>query len=226
MNSYESDGQPTEHFQGNQQINAGFSQIVTNLQSVLAGTSTLSSDFNSAGLLVSTMDTTDGSGSTTEYFYDDKRNIYRILNISSSAGAHQEKEEHLWSFKDGKPVSMLRIKNNSDTAIVRFVIDEKGNITEENGIRNNQPLPPYYYYYDSGNRLTDIVSYNVKAGRLLPDYVFEYNPDGTMNSMMVVPEGSSDYQKWYYEYTNGLKTRETAFNKRKQLLGKIEYHYN
>jgi hypothetical protein len=44
--------------------------------------------------------------------------------------------------------------------------------------------------------------------------------------MTVVPEGSDDYQKWYYTYDdNGLKQAEFCYNKKNQLLGKIEYSY-
>ena len=44
--------------------------------------------------------------------------------------------------------------------------------------------------------------------------------------MIMVPEGTDDYQKWVYEYNaNGLKIKETAFNKRRQILGRVEYQY-
>ena len=44
--------------------------------------------------------------------------------------------------------------------------------------------------------------------------------------MLVVPEGTDDYQKWIYEYNDaGLKIKETCLNKRKQILGRVEYVY-
>lgn len=226
LSSFESDGQPTEKFQGSQQVSDNYGKITTDLQSALAGTSRLVSTFNTAGLLIRTYDTTDGSGSSTDYLYNGSGELSKIVNISVSAGAHKEKEEHIWTYVDGKPAAMIRVKDNTDTTYIKFVLDEKGNVAEENSVRNRTALPSYYYYYDDQHRLTDVASYNIKAKRLLPDYVFEYNDDGTLKTMMVVPEGSSDYQKWYYEYANGLKKKETAFNKKKQLLGKIEYHYD
>ena len=76
---------------------------------------------------------------------------------------------------------------------------------KKNRCRAGQTLPSIYYYYDNDGRLTDIVRYNQKAGRLLPDYVFEYN-SGRLSSMLFVPAGSTDYQKWIYSYdANGLK---------------------
>jgi len=226
LNSFESDGQPTEKFQGSQDIDQNYTRITTNLQSALAGSSQLTSFFNARGQLVKTVDTTDGSASTTEYRYNSQNELSRVVNLSVSAGAHREKEEHIWTMNGGKPTGMLRIKDDIDTTYIVFVADEKGNVGEENARRKGNALPSYYYYYDDQNRLTDIASYNIKAKRLLPDYVFEYNGSGSLQTMMVVPEGSSDYQKWYYEYNRGLKSRETAFNKKKQLLGRIEYHYN
>jgi hypothetical protein len=99
-------------------------------------------------------------------------------------------------------------------------------VAEENSVRRKVALPSFYYYYDAQNRLTDIVSYNVKAKRLLPLYIFEYNDDNQLSSMLVVPEGTDDYQKWIYEYNDaGLKIKETCLNKRKQILGRVEYVY-
>jgi YD repeat-containing protein len=226
LNSYESDGQPTENFQGSQEVDQNFTRITTNLKSAISGSSQLISNFTPGGLLTKTLDSTDGSSSTTAYTYNGKGELSSMVNISVSAGSHQEKEEHIWNFKNGQPESMFRIKNETDTTYIQFVRDDKGYVTEENSIRKGASLPSYYYYYDDTYRLTDIVSYNIKAKRLLPDYIFEYNQDGLYKTLMVIPEGSSDYQKWYYEYNNGLKTTETVFNKKKQLLGKIEYHYD
>ena len=88
-------------------------------------------------------------------------------------------------------------------------------------------MPTYYYYYDEKNRLTDIVRYNPRARRLLPDYVFEYDEDGRVSTVIIVPETGSDYEKWFYSYyENGLKGQEACYNKRQELQGRIEYQYS
>lgn len=227
VTSYESDGEPTEDFTGARNINNTYTQITTSLQSPLGGASELTSTFNAAGQLTRSRDTTDGSGSTSEYTYDSKGNLVKMLNLSVSVGQATEREEHLWTYgPQDKPEKMLRIKNNSDTTYVSFVKDEKGNVVEENSRRNGVTLPSVYYYYDDENRLTDIVSYNDRAKRLLPMNVFEYNQRNQVSSMLVVQEGTDDYQKWLYEYNeDGLRVRETCLNKRKQLMGKIGYEY-
>ena len=206
-------------------VDQQFTRLITTLESPIGGASVLTSKFNEAGYLLSTTDTTDGSGSTTTYLIKENGEPLKVTNRAVSAGGRQELEEHNWMYKDNLPQSMLRIKNTTDTTFVWFVADEKGNVAEENSTRNGLIIPSYYYYYDENNRLTDIVSYNIKAKRLLPAYVFDYNEDGSLKSMMVVPEGSSDYQKWYYKYEQGLKVKETVFNKKKQLLGTIKYDY-
>jgi YD repeat-containing protein len=226
--SYESSGEPTQDFEGSQEINKNFTNITTRLKTPLSGESELTTYFNSAGQLTRTIDTADGAGSVSDYAYDDAGRIKSITNVSTSAGGHQEKEVHDWIYDaQGKPRKMLRIKNGTDTTYMNFVLDEKGNVAEENSTRRGRPLPSFYYYYDDKNRLTDVVTYNEKAKRLLPVYIFEYNAAGDISAMMIVPEGSDNYQKWYYQYDQrGLKMKETCYDKRKQMLGRIEYEYD
>src|SRR5258708_5578382 len=101
-----------------------------------------------------------------------------------------------------------------------------GNIREKRTRRNKVDMPAIYYYYDPENRLTDIVRYNIKAQRLLPVNIFEYQTGERPVSMLVVPEGSNDYQKWIYQYDDkGLKIKESCFNKKRELQGRIEYSY-
>lgn len=228
LSSFEADGQPTEGFTGSQQLNSSYTQMTTSTQSVTGDSSMLVSYFNAEGVLVKTVDTTDGAGSTTQYIYLDNKKVSRIINTATSRGQAVEREEHVWEYgSEGKPIKMLRIKNNIDTTVINYVLDEKGNVAEENPVRNGVKLPSIFYYHDGENRLTDIVMYNARAGRLLPVYVFDYNELGLLNSMMVVPEGSDDYQKWYYSYNDDdLKVKEVCFNKKKQMLGRIEYNYS
>ena len=120
---------------------------------------------------------------------------------------------------------MVKIKNGKDTTYYSFVLDEKGNVVEENGVSRGKKIPAVFYYYDEQNKLTDIVRYNIAARRLLPDYVFEYE-NGRLATMMVVPEEGTDYQKWYYSYDeDGLKILDACYSKSKVLIGTIEYAY-
>ena len=122
---------------------------------------------------------------------------------------------------------MLRIKNNSDTAFVHFKLDDSGNVIEETELRKGIATEPVYYYYDSKNQLTDIVRYNRKAKKLLPEYMFEYSPVGQVIQKITVPSNNDNYLIWRYQFNSqGLKTKEVIYNKQKELAGKIEYQYS
>jgi YD repeat-containing protein len=227
LTSFESNNQPSEGFSVEQKIFDNYARIETYTTTLQNGTSTLTSWYNTNGQLVKTVDTSEDFSSVSTYEYDKDGRISRILNTSSSAGQFTTNEVHLWSYdKAGKPIQMLRIRNGGDTTVYTLIHDEKGNVVEERGVRQQQPEPTFYYYYDDKNRLTDVVRYNLKAQRLLPTNIFSYDASGNLAGMLLVPEGSNDYQRWYYDYDDrGLKVRERAYNKKSELLGKVEYQY-
>ncbi|MBL7700210.1 MAG: hypothetical protein JNK79_18735 [Chitinophagaceae bacterium] len=224
--SYEPNGERTQDFSGQQVITS--TRIKTNFNTPMSGESELNTIFDGSGRLSSVTDSADGSSSRSQYlYYGNTGSLQKISNVSVSSGQRSEQEDHLWLYNgNGQPEKMFRIKNGVDTTFVTFVPDERGNVAEEHSRRGNVSLPAYYYYYDDKNRLTDVVSYNNKAKRLLPLYIFEYTNNDLIKKMIVVPEGTDDYQTWVYEYNaDGLKTKETAFNKKRQVLGRIEYVY-
>lgn len=229
LSSFESDGQPSDGFEGDQEISGDYSLISTHTKSNRSADSRLMAWYSAVGFPTRTLDTSDTYSSTSEYQFDPSGRLMGITNISiETDNKVQAVEQHLWHYDaDGKPASMWKITNGTDTSFVRFVRDEKGNIAEEHVTRNNVALPTVFYYYDADNRLTDIVRYNSRAQKLLPDYIFEYDASGRIASMLMVPEQNSpEYQKWIYEYNaKGLKTKESCFNKRKELMGRVEYTY-
>lgn len=227
VSSFEPNGQQIEDFRVDQSYNSNYTEMVTNTNSVVASESQLKTVFDNAGRIVRSSDTTDGFSSITRYQYTNEGRLTSMSNVSLSAGQSRDTEQHLWYYNQaGKPVQMIKIKNEVDTSVFKFVLDENGNVAEEIGTRKGNTLPTVYYYYDAANRLTDIVRYNQKARRLLPDYVFEYSDQGQLQSMMVVPEGSDDYERYLYQYDDsGLKVKETVMNKRRQIIGRLEYKY-
>lgn len=225
--SFEYTNEPTEGFEGEQTLNNNYTFVTTHTKSPVLGESILKTYYGTDGKLLNTLDTTDGASSATTYQYDENKRVTNITNISISGGQSKEKEQHLWYYTpDGKVERMVKIKNDKDTTHFSFVLDEMGNVAEEKAVRKGVAQGTIYYYYNDNNQLTDIVRFNQKARRLLPDFVFEYDENNRLSSMLVVPEGSDEYLKWYYTYDNkGLKAKEACFNKRKQLLGRIEYQY-
>ncbi|HEV3221292.1 MAG TPA: hypothetical protein VGZ90_00365 [Puia sp.] len=225
--SIDANDEPTPGFICKQKISSDFSSISTFTKSADISESTVTSYYDPSGHLIKTVDTSDTYKSTTEYGYNETGNISNLLNNSVETDNHiVATEKHLWIYEGSILKQMIKIKGETDSTIVFFEKDEKGNIIEEKPVRAGQKLPSTYYYYDNEGMLTDIVRYNKKAGRLLPDYIFEYN-SGHISSMLFVPSGSTDYQKWKYTYNpNGLKESEICYDKKGQVVVKINYTYN
>ncbi len=227
IQSIDANNEMTPGFACTQTVSPDFSSISTFTKSADIAASILTAYYDRNGRLVKTVDTSDTYKSTTDYCYNDNGEIISLLNNSVETDNHVgATEKHLWIYKGGTLKQMIKIKGETDTTIVNLIKDEKGNIVEEKPARAGQSLPSIYYYYDNDGRLTDIVRYSQKAGRLLPDYVFEYISD-RISAMLFVPTGSTDYQKWIYNYnSNGLKASETCYDKRKQVVVKINYNYS
>ncbi len=192
-------------------------------------TSTEYDYFNSKNLVTTVSDSTASFVSTTTYTYDDRNNPLVIENIVSDPNDSVYVDEvHQWFYNaDGKPLRMLRVVNKNDSTDIHFTLDDKGNVVEELPFIHKISREKTYYYYDDQNRLTDIVRYNVKAQRLLPDYMFEYSDkDQVTQKITTLSSEDIGYIIWRYAYNDmGLKTTEANFNRNKELMGKIKYTY-
>lgn len=224
MTSFDGNNQPIEGFGGTQAVSA--TAITTETSTSLSGKDEITHYFNEKGQVTQSIDTTDGNKVIIQYTYDANNLITGIINMSFSPGGYSTREQHLWFYKDGKPEKMLKIKNGLDTTVVTFKLDEKGNVGEERSVHAGTEQPMVYYYFDDKNRLTDVVRFNNRVKKLLPDYIFEYNEAGNVSMMLVTTSGGADYQKWVYKYDDkGLKLRDECYAKNKMLIGKIEYSY-
>lgn len=175
-----------------------------------------------------TVDSGNNAITTVSYEYDNSGKIISTTAASKDFdGTVTSKERHIWSYNDkGAPVKMLKIKNQSDTTLIAFTIDEAENVTEEKWIKNNKTIETYYYYYNPKKQLTDIVRFSRKAKAMLPDYIFEYDSRGHIAQMTQTQSGTANYLVWKYVYNeNNLKEKEIVFNKQKEMLGRIEYKY-
>jgi|SRR5450432_541710 len=227
IQSLDANNEPTPGFTCSQSLSPDFSSIITYTKSANIPASTLFATYDRNGRLVKTTDTSDTYKATTDYTYNENGALAGLMNVSTETDNHSTASEmHVWIYKNELPDQMIKIKGDQDSTIVKLVRDENGNVVEEQAFHGTQKLPTIYYYYDNDKRLTDIVRYNQKADRLLPDYIFEYISN-RISSMIFVPSGSSDYQKWVYSYqNNGLKSSEFCYDKKRQLVVKINYIYN
>lgn len=224
--SFNGSSSETAGFTAEQIVDSRGRRITTITRTTVIGDAYLIASFDAAGRLSATSDSAQNATNTTLYTYDEGGRLVTI-STSNSSDNISTAESHQYTYDaNGKPASMLRVRNNSDTTKVQFILDEQGNVGEEKVTRSNLPASTVYYYYDARNRLTDIVRYNAQAKRLLPDYMFEYNDNGQLKKMVIIPEGTNEYQNWYYQYNeNGLKRMELCYDKTQRLLGKVVYEY-
>lgn len=205
------------------------------------------SKFDTQGRLIRVTDSSTAIGSVTTYEYDANGRITTVQNTTKdSANDFNQTETHLWMYNaTGKPQKMWRIINNTDSLEIRFTPDEEGNPGDERvykkGVEASQYYSYYdddnklkfvqtgaiYYYYDEKTRLTDVVRFNLKARRLLPDFMFEYDEkDRVIQKISTTANLKLGYLIWRYIFDEkGLKSKEALFNKDKQLTGKMEYSY-
>lgn len=228
VTSFDSENEKSDDFKVQQEFSASELILKTTTQTTPENATTLLTYVDASGNVTRTVETNDRVTNTSVYTYDAAGNLISILSTSSDSTI-SEKELHLWQWNNGKPVRMLRIKNEKDTAIVEFVLDENGNVAEETEIRRKVKSRPVYYYYNENNHLTDIVRYSDRAGQLLPEYMFEYSPTHQVIQKITVPANNSDYLIWRYLYNaQGLKTKEAIYSKhdKRNPVGRIEYQYS
>lgn len=226
--SKEADNNIVEGFSVEQKINSSASEIVTTSKSSLGKASVLTASYEN-GKIVKTNDESDGVFTTNDYTYTEAGLLQSIVSLTIDTAMNSSTtESHSWYYNsNGVPSKMIKVKNNIDTTIVEFVLDEKGFVAEEHWKRKGKNAESYYYYFNDAGLITDIVRYNSRAKKMLPDFMYEYDATGKMKQMIQVLAGGSNYNTWKYSYNeNGFKQKEICFDKQKQMIGSIEYAYN
>jgi hypothetical protein len=229
LKSYEADGAVSDNFQAEQLFDKKERTLKTVSRSGASDESVLISSFDDNARVIKTLDTSGTSFNMSVYTYNSAGKLVSLKSFSGDTlKTGSEAEDHQWTYNDkGQPLQMLRIINTIDTTIIKFQTDDHGNIIQETPYKKGKAGDPVYYYYDGKNQMTDIVRYNYKLKKLLPDYMFEYSDAGQVIQKITVPSNkAAQYLIWRYQYdSKGLKAREACFNKDKQLTGKIEYTY-
>lgn len=227
LNSFSPEGEPIPDFVCFQEVSPTYNIIKTYTQSAASMQSVLVSQFNPKMQLIRSSDSSNSSLSVTTYTYNEKGQLTELtVTTQSYAYKQSETEKHNWTYDaEGRIQQMFRIRNN-DTLRVHFKCDENNQPIEEEWFNRNGASTALYYYYYDNKRLTDIVKFNDRAKKLLPESVFEYNPSGQLQQMLTVQPGSSNYLVWRYSYNpQGLKEKESCYDKQKRLLGYVTYRY-
>ncbi|NCI46565.1 hypothetical protein [Sediminibacterium soli] len=225
--SYEADNSVSEGFLLEEEISMDGKRVSVN--TAVAGGKTSNTTYGyELSRLKRSRAYSNGIENRTEYQYNDKGKIQQVLlTTTDTAMKYSSVEAHDWVYNEnGEPVSMLRTKNRTDSTQIVFVRDEKGLVAEEHWKRKGKDIEVYYYYYDDAKRLTDIVRYNSRLKKLIPDFQYEYDAGNRVSRMTQISLGSANYFVWQYTYNDkGLKTSETGFDKEKKMIGRMAYAY-
>ncbi len=228
VKSFEDDNEPSEGFFCERRIDKNYTKSNMISRSIITNQSLLTSYYNERGWILKTVDSTETSLARTDYDYDNKGHIIKITNFTKANDENSgitETHQYLYN-ANGRLEKMIRKKNNMDISTVNFTTDEKGNVIDEEERIRGKKGKKYFYYYDDKNRLTDVVHYNERAKRLLPDYMYEYNPQGQIKQMISTEDAASNYFIWQYTYNDQrLRESEKCYSKEKRLLGSIQYQY-
>lgn len=228
VKSFEDDGEPSKEFFCERKIDRNFTKSEMVSRSYITQQSLLVSYYNDRGWIIKTVDSSETSLSSSNYEYDNKGRILKITNLTKANDENTGITEiHKYFYNaGGKLEKMLRQKNNVAVSAINFTADDKGNIIDEEEIINGKKGKKYFYYYDDKNRITDVVHYNERAKRLLPDYMYEYNPTGQIKQMISTEDGVNNYFIWQYSYNDQrLRESEKCYSKERRLLGSILYQY-
>jgi hypothetical protein len=227
INSFENTGEQSADFRFQQQYNNSWSQLKTTAEVPYSGRNVVINYYNSQGLLFRTTDSSNGTYTVYEYQYDSLSRLVQIQNNTLAIGEkNKSAETHHWFYDEqGVPAKMERIRDKSDTMMILLKKDSTGNIIEEQTFHKGVAGDKTFYYYDSLNRLTDIARYNTRAGKILPDYMFDYDDAGRITRMVTSLQGGST-TTWVYRYNEqGLKTEEICYLAQKKLAGRMAYQY-
>lgn len=199
------------------------------------------SRFDEKGRISQMTDSSSDVISTTTYQYDANDRLVKLETlVDDPGGDFKETETHLWEYNSkGQPEKMWKIRNRKgvlegiDSLEVRFIADEKGNPGEEHSYRKGFETEMLYYYFDEKGRVTDIVRYNNKVKKLVPDMILSYDDQDHVIQKITSTSGNYNgkvtwvgYNIWRFIFNDkGLKTKEALFDNDQAIQGKIEYAY-
>lgn len=225
VTSLEKDGTESEGFVCHKRFNRDFTKSELYTATMDSYATEFTSHFGKDGKLTYTVDSSEQSSTTAQYFYDDKGRLYRIYSVThfSDEEAQDVFEDHVYTYNEtDNPSKMLLIKNKIDTTIVLFMTDETGNVGIE---KNGTTAEDYYYYYDNKRRVTEITHKYPNRTTVTTDYLFEYNNYGQLTKMQAAEQEGAYYFTWRYNYENGLRSMERCYSKEGSIQGSVEYQY-
>jgi YD repeat-containing protein len=205
-------------------LNSSYRTMRALTSGMTIGSSSLTSTFNTKGLLIKAVDSSQQVINISTFNYDAAGNLTEVQFQSKGRGdKFQMKESRLFEYDSLGHLLRLQITKNGMAAVtVLFKTDSLGRVIEE----AYPGRPRYFYEYDQSGQLSDILRYHPSRKRMLPDFSFTYHADGKLASMTTVQLEQNMYTIWSYVYDEkGLPKQEDCYGKGKELLGRIRYVY-
>jgi len=224
--SFEEDRTTTEGFKLTQELSNDGKKLVTSTSNI-SGKTTETTSYFEQGKIKRTESYSNGIDNKMEYGYDATGNIklFTLTTLDTAMNYHSVETREWHSNVNGNYTDVIKIKNGTDSSLGSFVYDEEGNLVEEHWKKKNKEIETYYYYYNKAHQITDIVRYNTRLKKLIPDYQYEYDAKGRPIQMTQLT-ASGKYFIWKYTYNDkGLKISETCTDNKKLQVGNIEYRY-
>lgn len=232
IRSFDANHDLNQQFLCTRELSDDFRRVVTRTSSFETGRSAIISDFDAQGRIRSTLDSSAESVNTTTYFYDSAQTqrIDSILFVSYATkyiDTFRYDEKHIFHYdSSGRLTEIIRLKNKAPFSAITISTDSLGQVTKEAEKGKYDNAPPVYYKHNADHLLTDIFHYNAKAGKMEPDYLFDYDAKGRLSAKTVVTMNTNGYLLWQYAYDDkGLITSETCYGKKHALQGTMEFSY-
>jgi hypothetical protein len=211
----------------NQSFSDNWNVLLTEAQLSIGITNT-STQYYQNNLIIKKEEEIKNVNSSINYYYTNRGKLSKIISKSIDTSINKSfEEDHIFIYNDNDVLTkMLKIKNSNDTTFVDFLTDEKNNIIEERWTSKKKLVETYYYFYNKQNLITDIVKFNLKVNKMLPEFLFEYNEQNKLIQLTQIPFGSSNYIVWKFSYNDKqLKEKEIGFNKKGEKVGEMIYRY-
>lgn len=232
IKSYNDNNDLNKDFHCVKDFSDDFKRVITRTGSFETGNSVVYSDFDSQGRIAHSIDSTANSVNETYYYYDKKRteqiDSLRFISYSiQNSDTFRYNESHIYEYDStGKPLKMIRLKNDRPFSVVTFITDSEGRVIKESEKGRYDTVPAVYYKYNASGQPTDIFHFNSDKQRMVPDFLFDYDRQNRLTDKTTVTMNRNSYLVWKFFYGDkGLLDRESCYGPKSALLGTMKFEY-
>ena len=232
IKSYDDNNELSRNFHCVEEFYDDFKKAVTSTGSFETGNSVVYSYFDDQGRILHSTDSTAQSVNDTYYYYDTNQpqqiDSLRFISYSiQNSDTFRYNESHIYQYDPtGKPLKMIRLKNDASFSVITFTTDSSGRVIKESEKGRYDTVPAIYYKYNSLGQPTDIFHFYADKQKKVPDFLFDYDPQNRLSEKMSVTMNRKSYLLWKFFYGNsGLIDKEACYGPKHALLGTLKFEY-